>query len=81
MENSSGYSLGNEKVLLEIMESKISEKEKIEKYDSYGSFISGFCSHLEEKYSYIKMNLKRSLSQNNLVMKYLFLNSTQNAPI
>ncbi len=40
----------NEKVFFEIMKSKISKKSKIEMYDTYGCFMSGFFVHLEEKY-------------------------------
>jgi hypothetical protein len=49
----------NEKVFLEIMKSKISEKNKIEMYDLYGDFITGFWVHLEEKYPYLKNKLAK----------------------
>lgn len=47
----------NEKVFLEIMKSNISKKSKIEMYDFYGDFITGFWVHLEEKYPYLKNEL------------------------
>ncbi len=47
----------NEKVMAEIMESKLSEKQKIEQYDVYWHIIGGLCAHLEEKYPYLKTEL------------------------
>jgi hypothetical protein len=44
----------NEKVMLDIMKSKLSEKQKIEQYDVYWHIIGGLCAHLEEKYPYLK---------------------------
>jgi hypothetical protein len=47
----------NEKVMSEIMKSKLGEKQKIEQYDVYWRIIGGLCAHLEEKYPYLKTEL------------------------
>jgi hypothetical protein len=47
----------NEKVMSEIMKSKLDEKQKIEQYDLYWHIIGGLCAHLEEKYPYLKTEL------------------------
>jgi hypothetical protein len=47
----------NEKVMSDIMVSKLSEKQKIEQYDVYWHIIGGLCAHLEEKYPYLKTEL------------------------
>jgi len=50
----------NEKVFLEIMKSKLDKKSKIEMYDTYGDFMTGFWVHLEEKYPYLKEELAKN---------------------
>ena len=37
----------------DLMKSKLSEQEKAELYHSFCSFLGGFASQLEEKYSYL----------------------------
>jgi hypothetical protein len=49
----------NEKVMSDIMVSKLSEKQKIEQYDVYWHIIGGLCAHLEEKYPYLKTELAK----------------------
>lgn len=50
----------NEKVFLEIMKSKLSKKSRIEMYDTYGCFMTGFWVHLEEKYPFLKEELAKN---------------------
>lgn len=44
----------NEKILFEIMKSKINKKSKLELYSVYASMIGGMCCHLEDKYPFLK---------------------------
>ena len=44
----------NDKVLSEIMKSKIDKKNKIDVYDAFVFFMTGFMVHLEEKCPYLK---------------------------
>ena len=43
-----------EKVLAELMKSKLRSKDKAELYGVYCSFISDVCHHLEKQYPYLK---------------------------
>ncbi|MEM2130501.1 MAG: hypothetical protein QXZ70_07895 [Candidatus Bathyarchaeia archaeon] len=53
----------NEKVLFEIMKSKISKKSKLELYGVYASMIGGMCFHLEDKYPFLKETPHRCTNQ------------------
>ena len=53
----------NEKVMMKIMKSKLRKKQKIENYDLYWQIIGGLCSHLEEKYPYLKTEQAKDKTQ------------------
>jgi hypothetical protein len=53
----------NEKILFEIMKSKISKKSKLELYGVYASMIGGMCCHLEDRYSFLKEAPHRCTNQ------------------
>ncbi len=44
----------NEKVMFEIMDSKLTDEDKADLYETYWSFVIGFWGHLEDKYPYLK---------------------------
>lgn len=43
-----------ERVWEELAKSNLSSEKKAELYDSFGSFIAGFCVHLEKQYPELK---------------------------
>ncbi len=53
----------NEKIINEIMKSKLNKNQKFELYDIYGNYLSGFYSHLEEQYPFLKEMLSKKHSQ------------------
>jgi len=53
----------NEKILFEIMKSKIGKKSKVEMFDVYATMVGGICCHLEDKYPFLKEAPKKSASR------------------